>query len=66
MNAADEPAPSALGQQRADAVVGGATFSCERVVLRGGKDVRVRRERLNVFVDVGAKRRNPRLCLDRG
>ena len=60
-----KPAAAALGKERDDAVIGGAARSRERVDLRRREDIRVRPERLGMFVDIRTDRVDPRLCLDR-
>src|SRR4029077_8115704 len=52
VDAADKPAAAALGKEGDDAVIGGAAHSRERVDLRRREDIRVRPERLGMFVDI--------------
>ena len=66
VDAADETAAAALAQQRNDALISGAAGARERVDFGGGKDLRILPERLDMFVDIGADRRDPRRRVDGG
>jgi hypothetical protein len=66
VDAADETAPAALAQQRHDALVRRAACARQRLDLGGRKDTRMLAKGLDVFVDIGAERRDPGLCFDPG
>jgi len=65
VDAAYEPLPSALAQKRPDALICGAALLRERVDSRRRKDIGVLPERLDMLVDIGAERFDPRLRVDR-
>ena len=64
MDAANQPAPAALAQQRHDASIVGAAFFGVRCDIRGRKNIRVLGKRLDMLVDIGAERFDPRLGVD--
>ena len=65
VNAADETAAAPLAQQRRRCAHRQARLARASVVdFSGGKNVRVLPERLGVFVDIGAERRDPGVRFD--
>ena len=65
VDAADQPAPPALGQQRMDAPIGGAAHARERIDLGRRKQLGRLAEGGNVLLDIVGDRLDPGLRRDR-
>src|SRR5581483_9402193 len=59
VNAAHEPRAASRAQQRRDLLVSCAAFAREGMNVVAGKDARMPPERFDMFVDIGAERRDP-------